>query len=232
MEIREGRNRVQSAKRVAGWVVLFGAFLYGGYLVGHSTTGVSSETHHTTSKPIHTASHPLASGHPSSSVSVHGTRASSGTSGTATATATATSGLQAGQFAPGFTLRTTTGARVSLSQLRGHPVWLNFWATWCPWCRKEIPELEKVQQEYGKQVDIYGVAVQQPQETVSQYMAQAHMNYPVLLDAQGSVAALYGIEFYPTSVFISPGGKILAVYQGAFLSEHNMRPYLQRLLHS
>lgn len=212
-----------SRKRIAGWAVLFGAFLYGGYLIGHRATTVASGTFHTTPNHVHKGARTSSSAHSTSH---------SGSHHSPLATASTASGLQVGQFAPGFTLRSTTGRTVSLSQLRGHAVWLNFWATWCPWCRKEIPELEKVEQRYGKQVDIYGVAVQQPQPTVSQYMTKIHVNYPVLLDSQGSVAAIYGVNFYPTSVFIGPNGKILAVHQGPFLSQKGIDPYLHELLHS
>ncbi len=212
---------MSSKKRVAGWVVLLATFLYGGYLVGHSTTNTASRALHATQKPEHTTAIS-----PSSKPSRSGSHKSS------RATASAASGLQVGQFAPGFTLKTTTGATVSLSQLHGHLLWLNFWATWCTWCQKEIPELKKVQQQYGKKIDLYGVAVQQSQPTVSRYMSREHMNYPVLLDSQGSVAAVYGIEFYPTSVFIGPNGKILAVHRGPFLSQHSMTSYLHKLLHS
>ncbi|WP_171822610.1 TlpA family protein disulfide reductase [Sulfobacillus thermosulfidooxidans] len=195
-----------SLKRVAGWGVLFGAFIYGGYIVGHSTA------------------------HPTATPKPHTSTASQATTQASTSAGTPQSGLVPGQFAPNFTLKTTQGNTVTLAQLRGHPVWLNFWATWCPWCKKEIPEIEQVKSQYGNRIDIYGVAIQQPASTVTQYMIAKKMNYPVLLDSQGSVAASYGVQYLPTSVFISSSGKILAVYTGAFLSRQAMAPYLHELL--
>ncbi|WP_242968670.1 TlpA disulfide reductase family protein [Sulfobacillus sp. hq2] len=145
---------------------------------------------------------------------------------------TAQYGLTAGQFAPNFTLTTTAGQTVSLASLRGHPVWLNFWATWCPWCNKEIPQIEKVQASYAGRIDIYGVDVQQSQATVAQYMKAKGVNYPVLLDTQGAVAAAYGVQGLPMSVFIGPHGRIRAIYSGALLSPQSIAPYLHKLLAS
>ena len=140
-------------------------------------------------------------------------------------------GLAPGDLAPNFTLNTTTGKTVSLKSLRGHPVWINFWATWCPWCRKEIPEIVRAKQQYGSALDVYGVDEQQTQRQVAAYMAGMHMNYPVLLDTSGSVAGDYGVQYYPTSVFIGPNGHIAGIYTGALLSPGTLAPFLKGIIH-
>ncbi|MDA8192912.1 MAG: TlpA disulfide reductase family protein [Thermaerobacter sp.] len=185
-------------------VVLAGAVGYAGFLVGGA---------------IHRPQHVAAT------VSTSPAAPSS-----ASAVPQAPSGLQPGDLAPNFTLKTTTGQTVSLASLRGHPVWLNFWATWCTWCQKEIPIVEKFQTAYHGKLDIYGVDVQEPVSKVTPYMVQKKMNYPVLLDSQGAVAAGYGVQGLPTSAFISPTGKIVYIYVGAFLSYAQANVYVQKAL--
>ncbi len=192
-----------SVKRWAGWGVLLAALIYAGFIIGRAVQPARPQV-----AAVKTVKEAKTSAGPSQY------------------------GLSPGQFAPNFTLETTTGKVVTLADLRGHPVWLNFWATWCPWCKKEIPQIETVQKDDGSTIDIYGVDIQQSAATVSQYMTAKQMNYPVLLDTQGSVAAAYGVEFLPTSVFIAPSGKILAVSTGALISPKDVAPYVQKLLHS
>ena len=141
-------------------------------------------------------------------------------------------GLAPGDEAPNFSLQSTTGQVVTLSSLRGHPVWLNFWATWCPWCKKEIPEIVQVKAQYGSQIDIYGIDEEQAKSTVVTYMGAKQMNYPVLLDSTGTVAGNYGIQDFPTSVFITAQGRIAGVYTGAFATRGLMDPYLAEILPS
>ncbi len=140
-------------------------------------------------------------------------------------------GLGPGDIAPNFTLASTTGKLVSLKSLRGHPVWINFWATWCPWCKKEIPEIVRVKKHYGPALDVYGIDEQQTKNEVARYMATTHLNYPVLLDQSGSVAGTYGVQYYPTSVFIGPTGHIVGIYTGAFLTRGALDPFLKAIIH-
>lgn len=128
-------------------------------------------------------------------------------------------GLQVGDMAPNFSLKTTTGTTVSLSSLRGHPVWLNFWATWCPFCNQEMPIIKKIQTADHAKIDIYGVDVQEPASKVIPFVKKKGLNYPILLDSQGAVAADYGATGLPLSIFINSSGKIAAIRVGAFLTK-------------
>lgn len=196
-------------RKVAGVAVLLAGFGLAGFLVERSVAG-----HGSASKPVSTAATV-----PSASA------ASSASAATGV-------GLSPGNIPPDFTLSTTTGQLVTLSALRGHPVWLNFWATWCPWCKQEIPLIESVKAQYGSGIDIFGVDIQEPLPTVTAYMTLKNMNYPVLLDKTGAVAASYGVQGLPTSVFIGASGRVVAVYTGAFLSKATLDPYLQQLLNT
>lgn len=144
----------------------------------------------------------------------------------------AVTGLAVGDRAPDFTLTDVHGRRVTLSALRGHAVWLNFWATWCPWCRTEMPDMEQVHRRYGDRILIYGVDIQEPQPTVSRYLAAHGITYDVLLDRTGAVATLYDVNALPESVFIGPDGRITAVHTGALLSVAAMVPYVQAAIGS
>jgi cytochrome c biogenesis protein CcmG/thiol:disulfide interchange protein DsbE len=136
-------------------------------------------------------------------------------------------GLAVGDRAPDFTLIDVHGRRVTLAALRGHAVWLNFWATWCPWCRTEMPDMEQVHRRYGNKILIYGVDVQESAPTVSRYLSQHGITYDVLLDRTGAVATLYDVNALPESVFIAPDGRIAAVHTGALLSVAAMLPYVR-----
>ncbi|CAB1129153.1 Thiol-disulfide isomerase or thioredoxin [Candidatus Hydrogenisulfobacillus filiaventi] len=193
-------------RRVAGGAAVIAAVAYGGYLIGHGP-----------GRPARTGSSPAAAA------------PAAGSGGQA---ASAAGVLAPGQPAPPFTLPATNGQPVSLASLRGQPVWLNFWATWCPPCRAEIPDLEQVARRYQGRFRLIGINLEENPATVRSFMAAHGMNYPVLLDSTGEVAANYGVTAIPTSVFISPQGRILAVRVGGFFSTAQMQPYIHQLLSS
>ncbi|HZP60950.1 MAG TPA: TlpA disulfide reductase family protein [Opitutaceae bacterium] len=114
------------------------------------------------------------------------------------------------QPAPGWTLKDVNGQPVSLSQFKGKVVVLDFWATWCPPCRSEIPGYVKLQEKYkGKGLVIIGVSVDQDgPAVVKKFVADFHMNYPVVM-ADDSVVQAYGNpDAIPTTFIIDRAGKI------------------------
>lgn len=121
---------------------------------------------------------------------------------------------EAPQVAPGFTLRDVRGATHSLQSFRGHPVLVNFWATWCPPCRMELPELEKLAQAHVGCLTVLGVTedAQDPAQ-VGAFLLQHGVTYPVLLD-DGGAGTLYGVTTIPHSVLLDSGGKILGTFDG------------------
>jgi len=138
-------------------------------------------------------------------------------------------GLAVGDYPPNFTLEDVQGRTITLASLRGHAVWLNFWATWCPWCRTEMPDMEKVHEMYGNRLLIYGIDIQQSRATVTQWLTQHGITYDVLLDTTGQVATTYDVNQLPTSIFIAPNGRITAVHTGAFLSIQDMLPFVRQV---
>jgi peroxiredoxin len=117
-----------------------------------------------------------------------------------------------------FTLKDVDGKSVSLdSLLSGHKaVLVNFWATWCPPCREEIPDLIRLQEKYGAQgFTIAGIDVGESAKRVSAFASKNGMNYPLLLDTDSHVAESYDVVGIPTSLLIDKDGKILSEYHAA-----------------
>jgi thiol-disulfide isomerase/thioredoxin len=115
-----------------------------------------------------------------------------------------------------FTLKDMNGVDVKLSNFKGKVILLNFWATWCGPCRAEIPSLVQLQQQYGKDLVVLGVSVDDPVEKLKPYATEMKMNYPVLVgngreDVQDAYGPLWGI---PVSVFVARDGKIAKRHSG------------------
>ncbi len=119
-----------------------------------------------------------------------------------------------GHPAPDFTLRTAAGEPLTLSQLRGTPVVLNFWATWCPPCRSELPELDAASKKYAGQIAIAGVNQAEPPEAVQSFAREMDLTFPIPLDTQSQVSRDYGVRSLPTTFFIDRQGIIRQIQIG------------------
>jgi len=115
-----------------------------------------------------------------------------------------------GAEAPDFTLTDLSGKEVNLKSLRGQPVMINFWATWCPPCRSEIPTIAQTYSKTHKpgSYEILGVATQSDAPTVQAFAKEFGMNFPVLPDNDNRVSDLYHILPIPTSFLIDKDGII------------------------
>jgi peroxiredoxin len=113
--------------------------------------------------------------------------------------------------APDFTLPDSGGKQRSLKDYRGKVVFLAFWATWCPYCREEIPAMESVYKEYrGKGLEIVAVAIKDKREDTLAFMKKNKLTYPVLMDPEGDIGSLYGAYATPTVYLIDRNGQVLA----------------------
>jgi cytochrome c biogenesis protein CcmG/thiol:disulfide interchange protein DsbE len=125
--------------------------------------------------------------------------------------------------APGFTLKTLNGSQVSLSQFRGHPVLINFWASWCAPCRLEMPELVRAYQAHqaeGFVILAVNVTHQDTIQEAQRFAAEFDMSFPVLLDETGEVADnLYQLRGLPSSTFVDSNGLITKIQLGSMTRE-------------
>ncbi|MEG8946441.1 peroxiredoxin family protein [Rosettibacter firmus] len=119
-------------------------------------------------------------------------------------------------LAPDFALPTTDGKVLRLSDYRGKVVIIDFWATWCPPCRKGIPDLIDIKKKYGsKGVEIIGVSVDtDTKPEVIPFIKEKGINYPVVYGNQNVYMQYGGIRAIPTTFVIDKEGKIVASYEG------------------
>jgi len=115
-----------------------------------------------------------------------------------------------------FTLPLLSGENAALSSYKGKVVILNFWATWCPPCRSEMPSMETLYQRFKNDgLEILAVNTGEDSNTVRQFIQNNRYTFPVPLDTSGRVSALYGVQAIPTSYIIDRTGKIVARITGA-----------------
>jgi len=128
-----------------------------------------------------------------------------------------------------FKLKDLSGKELTLSDLKGKKVFLNFWATWCPPCKAEMPEIEKLYQE-TKNSDLVIVAVEigEPLNTVKSFIDSNKYNFKVLIDPDQTVAAQYNIVSIPTSYFIDVDGNIISKNIGG-MNIDQMKAYIKTL---
>ena len=130
---------------------------------------------------------------------------------------------------PEFHMKTLDGGSWSLSGHRGSVVLLNFWATWCPPCRQELPGLVRLANAYrSRGVEVAGVSMDEAAELVRQFAVQHAISYPVLLPRPGEELASQ-VQSLPTSLLIDRQGRIAKTYVGAE-SEAVFRRDLEMLL--
>ncbi len=135
--------------------------------------------------------------------------------------------------APDFTLVNLAGEQVNLVDFRGKVVLVNFWASWCPPCKAEMPAFEALQQAYrGEDLVILAVntTYQDDLSAAQQFVADNGLTFPVLLDPDGQVANAYQVLAMPSSFFIDRAGIIQQVIIGGPMSETLIQTQVQRLM--
>lgn len=140
---------------------------------------------------------------------------------------------QVGFLAPDFTLETLGGQSVTLSDLRGQAVLLNFWASWCPPCQAEMPALQDVYADYadhGLVVLAVNATSQDTRTAIQAFLTEEGMTFPLPLDINGAVNTLYGVTSLPTTFFIGPDGVIREVIIGGPIPEAALRLQVESLL--
>jgi peroxiredoxin len=135
-----------------------------------------------------------------------------------------------GAPAPDIAMIDNQGRVTHLSDLRGKPVYINFWATWCIPCREEMPEIVHAYAQHNNEnLVILGVNVEEGPQEVRDFANTFKMNFPITLDSKGQVIAAYGVVAMPTSVFVDAQGIIRARWQGS-LSAEQIEEHLRTIL--
>ncbi|WP_077213635.1 peroxiredoxin family protein [Bacillus dakarensis] len=128
-------------------------------------------------------------------------------------------GLKVDYRAPDFTLKDMNGKVVSLEDYKGKKILLNFWATWCPPCREEMPHMQELYEEYKNDgfvvLAVNMVNTEKNPVVVEDFVEEFQLSFPILLDEYGEVAYQYEVLSYPTSYFIDTDGIIRSKVIGA-----------------
>jgi peroxiredoxin len=136
--------------------------------------------------------------------------------------------LQKGQPAPPFTLNTLAGQSVSLSDLRGKKVLVNFWASWCPPCLQELPDLKSAYAQLkgeGVVVEFVGIGFQDKAENLKRFVQEHQIDYVVLDDADGTVGDAYRVLAMPVSVFVDSAGMVQRVVLGTVTRDEILKTF-------
>lgn len=137
---------------------------------------------------------------------------------------------EVGKMAPDFELDTLDGQTLVLSQLKGKPVLVNFWATWCGPCRYEMPFLQQVYEEWpDDKLVLLAVNVGESSSDVSQFMQSQGFSFTVLLDSQAAVAQQYNVMGIPSTFFIDSDGVIQNIKVGVFQSHTEIEAILSKI---
>lgn len=138
-------------------------------------------------------------------------------------------GIPNGAQAPDFELKTTDGKVVKLSDFKGQAVMLNFFATWCPPCRSEMPTLQEVYREYESQgFVLLAINLNESNLAVNKFRENYGLTFPIVIDKEDRVSRLYDIVPLPTSYFIDKNGVVQAKWTGE-LSKEKLRSFMKQI---
>ena len=136
-----------------------------------------------------------------------------------------------GSQAPDFQLNNLDGHSISLSDLRGKPVFINFWATWCSPCRSEMPYIQEIYEEWsGKGLVVLAINIGESPSQVEEFMESQNLSFPVLLDTGKNIAQKYNIQGIPTSFFVDKDGVVQEKIIGAFPSKAAIEKSLSKII--
>lgn len=135
--------------------------------------------------------------------------------------------------APDFPVLDADGNIVRLSDMFGKPVVINFWATWCPPCRSELPAFDKLYRQYGNEVSFMMIDLtdgyRETVEGVKRFISENGYTFPVYYDTEGSAAEAYNVSSIPFTVAVGRNGNIVGTHLGA-MSEAAFRSYINAIL--
>lgn len=124
-------------------------------------------------------------------------------------------GSAGNQLAPDFSLAKLGGGAISLAEFRGKkPVVVDFWASWCPNCRRDMPNLSRFYEKYKDKVEVIGVNLREKESTVQDFIASRGISFPIALDPRGAASNAFGIQYTNTHFLIDINGKLVRTIPG------------------
>jgi cytochrome c biogenesis protein CcmG, thiol:disulfide interchange protein DsbE len=140
-------------------------------------------------------------------------------------------GIAVGTPAPDFELKTVEGKTYKLSDLKGKPVMLNFWATWCPPCRAEMPIMEAVYKEYEAQgFVILAINLGESDVAIKSFRDRLGLTFPIVVDKDDKVTRMYDIVPLPTSYFVDKDGIVQGKWTGEVRSVNQLKELLKPIM--
>jgi peroxiredoxin len=136
---------------------------------------------------------------------------------------------QPGAPAPDFALTDQNGDRFALADFQGRPVFLNFWADWCTFCKEEMPDMQRIADQFGGELVVIGVNSGDSVETGERFVERAGVQYRRLYDLDLTVTEGYRVQAMPTSYFIDAEGRI-ADFNFGFMTYERMLAKIEALL--
>jgi len=119
-----------------------------------------------------------------------------------------------------FTLEKLGGGTITLAQYSGQkPVIVDFWASWCPNCRRDMPKVNQWYKQYRDQVEVIGINLQENSDVVQQFVQSNNIVFPIALDASGVASANFGIQFTNTHFLFNKSGELVRVIPGDIKEE-------------
>lgn len=137
--------------------------------------------------------------------------------------------IKEGVAAPDFTGELMDGTSITLSELQGKPVIINFWATWCGPCVKEMPAFERLKDDFGDKIGIIAVNCGDDAETVKDFVGENGYTFPVVLDEEYSISMLYPTNSIPYTVVLDAEGKVTHISTGALDADTMYERYKEAL---
>jgi len=120
-----------------------------------------------------------------------------------------------GDAAPAFALPAAPGGTIALEQLRGHVVYIDFWASWCAPCRRSFPWMNEMQQRYaGRGLVVVAINVDTKREDAERFLRQFPAEFMVAYDGTGATPAAYGVKAMPSSYLVDTRGRIAGIELG------------------
>ncbi len=118
-------------------------------------------------------------------------------------------------LAPDFTLQKLSGGTIALSEFRGKkPVVVDFWASWCPNCRRDMPNLNRFYEKYKDKVEVIGVNLQESESIIEKFISSKGISFPIALDPRGEASPAFGIQYTNTHFLIDINGNLIRTIPG------------------